>query len=67
MKFLDEEKIAIKAMYVYPISSVKTACEADYIEIGPHGIKYDREIMLYDPARDIMVLNTEHLPLNCLR
>ena len=54
-------------MYAYPISSVKPIGEVDYIDIGPYGIKYDREIMLFDPACEKMLTNMDHFPINSLR
>ena len=48
IKFTEEENYEIKNMYAYPISSVPPIGEVDYIDLGPLGIKYDREVMLYD-------------------
>ena len=67
MSFVEEEKYAIKNMYAYPISSVKPIGEVDYIDLGPYGIKYDREIMLFDPACEKMLTNMDHFPINSLR
>ena len=67
IKFSEEEKLDIKNMYAYPISSIKPVGEVDYIDLGPYGIKYDREIMLFDPKIDQMLTNIFHLPMNCLR
>ena len=41
-----EKELKIAEMYVYPIRGIRVQGEVDYFDIGPYGIKYDREIIL---------------------
>jgi hypothetical protein len=43
----DEQSVAITELYVHPIRSIR-ALPASSIFIGPFGIKFDREIALFD-------------------
>ena len=53
-------------MYVYPIRGVR-ATQVDYIELGPYGIKYDREIILASRDEHVYITMFRYLPMSCLR
>ena len=38
--------VPMAEMYVYPIRGVRAGAEVDSLELGMHGVKYDREILL---------------------
>ena len=44
-----EVEIPIHGLYVYPIRGIRSPHKVDSIELGPFGVKYDREIMLCSP------------------
>ena len=43
--FSEEKPVEIKSLYVYPIKGIRTS-PVDSLELGPHGVKYDREMVL---------------------
>jgi hypothetical protein len=43
----EEKPLEIKKLYVYPIRGIRTS-PVESIELGPYGVKYDREIVLID-------------------
>lgn len=43
----DEQSLAITELYVHPIRSIR-ALPTNRIFIGPYGVKFDREIALFD-------------------
>ena len=64
----DKERVLpISEMYVYPIIGVQATAKVDSLEIGMHGIRYEREIILLD-ANDLSPVRIQNfLPLACLR
>ena len=61
-----EKFIKLETLLIYPIASVRS-CEVDYLDIGPLGIRYDRELTVYDVKTTNMLTNADHLPINDLR
>ena len=54
-------------MYVYPIRGVRAGGEVEYFELGMHGIKYDREILLAAKEDKAIVTTNKFHQMGCLR
>ena len=63
----DEKNIQITEMWVYPVRQIRADCQVDYMDIGPYGPKYDREIILIDKEKNCFLYAYNYLPLTCLR
>ena len=61
----EEKHFKIEKMYVYPIRGIK-ALPTDHLEIGPHGVKYDREFVLIDPVKNKPVTASKNQDVACL-
>ena len=44
-----EEEVKIRNLYLYPIRGIRSPNPVDEIYVGPHGCKYDRELILICP------------------
>ena len=64
-----EKEISITELSVYPLKGCKTTGPADYIDIGPYGPKYDRDLALIpvDSATKVSLTAWRHLPMSHLR
>lgn len=54
-------------MYVYPIRGIRVGSQVDSLELGAHGAKYDREIVLRCEETHHVLRSDTHLPMSCLR
>ena len=42
----EERKVPIEELRIYPLAGVQTTGPVDYIDLGPYGPKYDRDLTL---------------------
>ena len=54
-------------MYVYPIRGVRAGGQVEYIELGMHGVKYDREILLAAKEDKAIITTNKYHAMGCLR
>ena len=63
-----ELKIPIKELRVFPIAGVQSTGPDFHIDIGPYGLKYDREVALLPTCGSNMPLKSwRYLPMSKLR
>lgn len=62
-----EKVLPICEMYVYPVRGVRAGATVDAIQLGMHGIKYDREILLASKDDFAIVTSSKFHPMCCLR
>ena len=63
----EEIMIPIQEMYVYPVRGVRAGAQVDSIELGMHGVKYDREILLAAKEDKSIVTTNKYHVMGCLR
>jgi len=61
----EEKHFKIEKMFVYPIRGTK-ALPTDYLEVGPHGVKYDREFVFIYPVKNKPVTASKNQDVACL-
>ena len=61
-----EIEIPIHGLYVYPIRGLRSPHSVEHIDISPHGVKYDREIIIVSPETLKHVTTCNFLPMSCL-
>ena len=54
-------------MYVYPIRGVRAGAQVDSLQLGMHGVKYDREILLAAKDDQAIVTTNKYHTMGCLR
>ena len=63
----EEINVPICEMYVYPIRGMRAGSQVESFEIGPYGIKYDRELILVS-RKDLSIVVFKHYhKMACLR
>ena len=67
IKSKDEKNVPIAEMYIYPVRGIRAPTEVDYIDLGMHGAKYDREILLAQKEDKAIVTSNKHHVMCCLR
>jgi uncharacterized protein YcbX len=56
-----EQKIPITRLAIFPVKGITCEDEHEFLDIGPLGIKYDREIVIsprYGKAKKLSAWNT---------
>ena len=67
IKRSSEMMVPITEMYVYPIRGIRAGAQVDYLELGIHGVKYDREILLAAKSDQEIVTTNKYHTMGCLR
>jgi len=62
-----EKLIPIREMYIYPVRGVRAGAEVESLELGMHGAKYDREILLAAKDDKAIVTTNKYHVMGCLR
>ena len=62
-----EFNVAMAEMYVYPVRGIRAAAQVDYLDLGMHGVKYDREILLAAKLDKAIVTTNKYNMMGCLR
>lgn len=54
-------------MYIYPVRGVRAGGQVESLELGMHGAKYDREILLAAKEDKAIVTTNKYNAMGCLR